>query len=67
MTEQIEFSVIIPVWRGAIEYLPQLLGSIPVRKGIEIIVVDNSKDPVSRDEIKSERDFLFLHSAKRSS
>lgn len=63
MTEQIEFSVIIPVWRGAIEYLPQLLGSIPVRKGIEIVVVDNSKDPVSRDEIKSERDFLFLHSA----
>ena len=63
MTEQIEFSVIIPVWRGAIEYLPQLLGSIPVRKGIEIIVVDNSKDPVSRDEILSERDFVFLHSA----
>lgn len=63
MTEQIEFSVIIPVWRGAIKYLPKLLSSIPVRKGIEIIIVDNSKDPVSRDEIQSERDFVFLHSA----
>lgn len=58
-----DFSVIVPVWRGAIKFLPKLLGSIPERDGIEIIVVDNSKEPVSREEILSDRDIVFLHSA----
>lgn len=58
-----DFSVIIPVWRGAIKYLPKLFDSIPKKKGIEIIVVDNSKEPVNRDEILSDREITFLHSA----
>ena len=58
-----EFSVIIPVWRGAIKFLPKLFDSIPEKEGIEIIVVDNSKEPVSRNEIQSDRDIIFLHSA----
>ena len=58
-----DFSIIIPVWRGAIKFLPKLFDSIPNKDGIEIIVVDNSKEPVSRDEIKSHREITFLHSA----
>ncbi len=58
-----DFSVIVPTWRGAIKYLPRLFDSIPKKDGIEIIVVDNSKEPVSREEIESEREITFLHSA----
>ena len=57
-----DFSVIIPCWRGAIQFLPTLFKSIPERDGIEIIVVDNSKEPVGRGEIKSNRAFKLLHS-----
>lgn len=56
------FSVVVPFWRGAIRFLPKLLSSIPEKKEIEIIVVDNSEDPVRREEIESTRDFIFLHS-----
>ncbi len=59
----IDFSVIVPCWRGAIEFLPKLFDSIPQRDEIEIIVVDNSKEPVQRDEIKSDREIVLLHSA----
>ena len=58
-----DFSVIVPVWRGAIKYLPRLFNSIPNKDGIEIIVVDNSKEPVSREEIESYREITLLHSA----
>lgn len=44
-------------------HLPRLLESIPNKKEIEIIVVDNSKEPVSRSEINSGREIVFLHSA----
>lgn len=63
MTYTKDFSIIIPTWRGAIKYLPRLFDSIPEREGVEIIVVDNSKDPVNREEIKSEREITLLHSA----
>ena len=58
-----DFSVIIPIWRGAIHYLPKLFASIPEKDSIEIIVVDNSKEPVQRQEIDCERDFTLLYSA----
>lgn len=58
-----DFSIIVPVWSGAIRFLPKLFDSIPKKDGIEIIVVDNSKEPVSREDIKSEREIVFLHSA----
>lgn len=58
-----DFSVIVPCWRGSIKFLPKLFDSIPKKESIEIIVVDNSKEPVRRDEIKSNRDIVFLHSA----
>ena len=58
-----DFSVIVPTWRGAIKYLPKLFASIPEKEGIEIIVVDNSKNPVLREEILSQREITLLHSA----
>ncbi len=63
MTYTKDFSIIVPVWRGAIKFLPKLFESIPEKEGIEIIVVDNSKEPVRREEIKSDREIVFLHSA----
>lgn len=62
MTYTKDFSVIVPCWRGAIKYLPKLFSSIPEKEGIEIIVVDNSKDSVSREEIDSPRNITLLHS-----
>lgn len=58
-----EFSVIIPCWRGAAKFLPKLFDSIPEEEGIEIIVVDNSKEPLKREEVASERAIILLHSA----
>lgn len=63
METKIDFSVIVPVWRGAIRYLPKLFDSIPENEGIEIIVVDNSQKPVLREEIASDRKIRFLNSA----
>lgn len=60
---KVEFSVIIPVWRGAIGTLPRLFESIPEQDNVEIIVIDNSKEPISREDIKSERNILLLHSS----
>lgn len=58
-----DFSVIIPTWRGAIKYLPKLFETIPDTDRVEIIVVDNSKKPVNREEINSTREITLLHSA----
>ena len=63
MTYSKDFSVIVPTWRGAIKYLPRLFDSIPESDRIEIIVVDNSVEPVNREEINSKRTITFLHSA----
>lgn len=58
-----DISVIIPCWRGAAHYLPRLISSIPTWGGVEIIVVDNSKEPLRREEINTEREILLLHSS----
>lgn len=58
-----DFSVIVPVWRGAAHFLPKLFDSIPLKDEIEIIVVDNSKEPLKRVEIVSDREITLLHSA----
>lgn len=58
-----DFSVIVPCWRGAVHFLPILFDSIPQKDGIEIIVVDNSKEPLKREEIASDREITLLHSA----
>lgn len=62
MDAQIDFSVIIP-HRDSIQYLPKLLGSIPVSKQIEIILVDNSPTPIQQDQIPTDREFTLLYSS----
>ena len=63
MTYTKDFSVIVPCWRGAVQYLPKLFDSIPEKEEIEIIVVDNSKEALRREEIASDREITLLHSA----
>lgn len=57
-----DFSVIVPCWRGAAHFLPKLFESIPEKDCIEIIVVDNSKEPLKREDIVSDREITMLHS-----
>lgn len=58
-----DFSVIVPCWRGAVHFLPKLFDSIPNIDKIEIIVVDNSKELLKREEIASDREITLLHSS----
>ena len=57
-----DISVIIP-HRNSVQYLPKLLGSIPVSEQIEIIIVDNSPEPIQAQQIRSDRKFTLLYSA----
>lgn len=59
--EQIEISVIIP-HKDSLDCLPRLLNSIQLSETIEIIVVDNSPIPISRDDIKTDRKYKLLYS-----
>lgn len=55
------FSVIIPQ-RNSIQTLPRLFDSIPVSDRIEIIVVDNTPTPVTKEEIGIDREYKLLWS-----
>lgn len=61
MNNPIAISVIIPQ-RNALKTIPRLFNSIPVRDNIEIIVVDNSPIPISKDDIGVDRDYQLLWS-----
>lgn len=61
MEKEIDFSVIIPQ-RDSIQTLPRLFDSIPVSNRIEIIVVDNTPTPVTKEEIGIDRDYKLLWS-----
>lgn len=58
----VDFSVIIPQ-RNSIQTLPRLFDSIPVSGRIEIIVVDNTPTPVTKEEIGIDREYKLLWSA----
>ncbi|MBR1513107.1 MAG: glycosyltransferase family 2 protein [Bacteroidales bacterium] len=60
-SNNVDFSVIIPQ-RNSIQTLPRLFNSIPVSDRIEIIVVDNTPTPVTKEEIGVERDYKLLWS-----
>lgn len=60
-SNNVDFSVIIPQ-RNSIQTLPRLFDSIPVSDRIEIIVVDNTPTPVTKEEIGIERDYKLLWS-----
>lgn len=55
------FSVIIP-HRNSVQFLPKLFSSIQERDDLEIILVDNSPTPVTKDDIGVEREYTLLYS-----
>lgn len=62
MKKEFLFSVIIPQ-RNSVSTLPRLFASIPERDDIEIIVVDNTPTPITKEEIGIDRDYQLLWSA----
>lgn len=61
MKYKFDFSVIIP-HRNSVSLLPQLFSSIPKDDRIEIIIVDNSPTPVSKEGINIDRDYKLFYS-----
>lgn len=61
---QYNYSIIIPQ-RDSISTIPRLIESIPAREDIEIVVVDNSPDSITKSDIKTSRDFELCHSESR--
>lgn len=57
-----DISVIIP-HRDSIKFLPTLISSIPIDDRIEIIIVDNSPQRISVNDIPVEREFKLLYSS----
>lgn len=58
----INYSVIIPQ-RNSLDTLPRLFESIPQRKDIEIVLVDNSAVPITKEQLQIDREFKFVTSA----
>lgn len=61
MESIIDYSVIVP-HRSSIRTLAKLLNTIPSSPQIEVIVVDNSLTPISKEDIDSDREFILLYS-----
>ncbi len=62
MTYTKDFSVIIP-HRNSLHFLPKLFSSIPKSEQIEIILVDNSPTPITKEDVGIERDYQLIYSA----
>lgn len=62
MDSNVDFSVIIP-HSNSVGLLTRLLDSIPVTNNIEVIVVDNSPVPITKDRVNASRDYTLLFSA----
>lgn len=59
--KQIDFSIIIP-HKDSLDCLPRLLNSIPSSSSIEIIIVDNSSKPISKEDINVDKEYKLLYS-----
>lgn len=60
-----DFSIIIP-HRNSLHFLPKLFSSIPESVNIEVILVDNSPEPITMEQVREvgvTRDFTLLFSA----
>ncbi|MCQ2326418.1 MAG: glycosyltransferase family 2 protein [Bacteroidales bacterium] len=60
-----DFSIIIP-HRNSVHFLPKLFSSIPESDKIEVILVDNSPEPITMEQVREvgvTRDFTLLFSA----
>ena len=56
-----DFTVIIP-HSNSLHLLPKLLDSIPESERIEVIIVDNSSTPITKNDICINRDYKILYS-----
>lgn len=56
-----DISIIIP-HRNSIHFLPKLFSSIPVSDKIEILLVDNTPQPIIKDDIGIIREYKLLYS-----
>lgn len=61
MEHNIDFSVIVP-HKNSVHYLPKLFSSIPISDKIEIIIVDNSQIPITKEGIGINREYTLLYS-----
>lgn len=57
----INYSIIIPQ-KNSLDTLPRLFNSIPDRPDIEIILVDNSNEPITKEQVGVHRDYELLWS-----
>lgn len=55
------YSIIIP-HKDSLDTIPRLLNSIPQRSDLEVILVDNSNTPITRDQILTDRDYTLYWS-----
>lgn len=58
----IQYSLIIPQ-RNSLNTLPRLFNSVPEREDIEILLVDNSPEPLTKEQVGIERDYQLLWSS----
>lgn len=58
---KIDFTIIIPQ-RNSLDSLPRLLNSIPANPSIQVVIVDNSENPIKKNDVKSERLFELYYS-----
>ena len=56
------FSLIIPQ-RNSISTLPRLFASIPEREDIEILLVDNTPEPITKEQVGAGHDYQLLWSS----
>lgn len=63
MREMKEISIIIP-FKGSLQTLPRLFDSIPKQDNIEIILVENSDTPLTKEQIGIDRDYILLDASE---
>lgn len=56
------YSLIIPQ-RNSINTLPRLFASVPDREDIEILLVDNTPEPITKEQVGISRDYQLLWSS----
>ena len=56
------FSLIIPQ-RNSIGTLPRLFASVPEREDVEILLVDNTPEPITKEQVGIGRDYQLLWSS----
>ena len=61
MSYNVDFSVIIP-HRDSLHFLPKLFSTIPDSEKIEVLLIDNSLIPITKEDVKTSRNFILLFS-----